>query len=664
MSIWFAMSRFEELLKQAKFRQRSAFLLSTSLAGGVGILLLVMFAYSRGVQVQIFPEQARAGATLNLERGIGLAVGHTVYVFTARPVVSIIAPRYHPQRLTVEEGDTLSVHLLPLPGRLQVTVLPDNLDILWMLNDQTLPAASGLDTALPAGSHRLSLSHPYYQSYTHDLVLQAAEEEELHVVLEPVQGQISLSSQPEQAEVWLDGEAVGHTPLVLERPGGRYAVQLHKDGYAAIHDVLEIRQSALEVQRDYRLRVAQGRIALHLVPSDGVLTLNNIQVPLKPLLEVEAGRPHSLRYAKSGYRTEIVELTVQAGEQRALAMTLQQNFGRVTIHSRPSGAAVWHRGQKVGVTPLALRLPAVAHRFTLSKKGYEDAVQELVLDEERVQTLDTVLVRVHQDTPDSYVHEAGGMLRLFNPQTTFLMGAARHEAGQRANERLKEVRLSRAFYAGVHEVSVKEYSHFRPVQGESDHPVIGIGWTDAVKFCNWLSKQENLVPFYDVDVQGRMRGNPQSRGYRLLSEAEWEWLARKAGKKRRSDFPWGNETVLPPKVENVADESARGQVKVFIPGYRDGYSGIAPVGRFTQGPSGLYDLGGNVSEWTHDFYSAVPDGSADLADNPLGPSWGQGHVVKGANWRSGTLTALRSAFRRSGLQGQDDLGFRIGRYAE
>ena len=79
-------------------------------------------------------------------------------------------------------------------------------------------------------------------------------------------------------------------------------------------------------------------------------------------------------------------------------------------------------------------------------------------------------------------------------------------------------------------------------------------------------------------------------------------------------------------------------------------------------PSGLYDLAGNVSEWVHDVYSIVPPQPNSTLKNPLGEQRGASYVVKGANFRSGTLTGLRPAFREGLSTGRDDVGFRIGRY--
>jgi formylglycine-generating enzyme required for sulfatase activity len=73
-------------------------------------------------------------------------------------------------------------------------------------------------------------------------------------------------------------------------------------------------------------------------------------------------------------------------------------------------------------------------------------------------------------------------------------------------------------------------------------------------------------------------------------------------------------------------------------------------------------MAGNVSEWVHDVYSILPPRNEKISDNPLGEQQGAAHVVKGANWRAGTITTLRPAFREGLTDGRDDLGFRIGRY--
>jgi len=151
-------------------------------------------------------------------------------------------------------------------------------------------------------------------------------------------------------------------------------------------------------------------------------------------------------------------------------------------------------------------------------------------------------------------------------------------------------------------------------------------------------------------------------GYRLPTEAEWEWLARKAGRDRETRFPWGDATRVPERSGNLADESARGRVPVYIPRYDDGFAGLAEIGRFAANAAGLHDLAGNASEWVHDVYDVQPPEAGGVETDPMDTGTGRWHAVKGSSWRSGTLSELRAAWRAGSDGPRDDLGFRIARY--
>ncbi len=103
---------------------------------------------------------------------------------------------------------------------------------------------------------------------------------------------------------------------------------------------------------------------------------------------------------------------------------------------------------------------------------------------------------------------------------------------------------------------------------------------------------------------------------------------------------------------------------VIIKDYADGYSVAAPVGKFPGNAVGIYDLGGNVSEWCHDCYDVHLGSQAKALRDPTGPATGEYHVVRGASWRHGSITELRLSYRDYSEKPRNDLGFRIARYAE
>ena len=189
-----------------------------------------------------------------------------------------------------------------------------------------------------------------------------------------------------------------------------------------------------------------------------------------------------------------------------------------------------------------------------------------------------------------------------------------------------------------------------------------ISWEQAALYCNWLSAQESLVPFYLV-VDNKISGfNSKADGYRLPSEAEWEWAAREEGGNQLK-FSWGNE--MPPKQMsgNFADISAAPIIGNIIKEYNDKYIVSAPIASFTSNSKGLYDLGGNVAEWTHDFYDISVSNDSNNMD-PLGSDSGEHHVIKGSSWAHGSITELRLSFKDYGSDKRNDVGFRIARYLQ
>jgi len=178
-------------------------------------------------------------------------------------------------------------------------------------------------------------------------------------------------------------------------------------------------------------------------------------------------------------------------------------------------------------------------------------------------------------------------------------------------------------------------------QTDSD-PVVCVSWNDAKAYVAWLSKSTGKT-------------------YRLLAEAEWEYIAR-AGATTRYHFG-NNETELC-EFANGADRSAREAGLPDTWDYlrcNDGHVYTSPVGSFRPNAFGIFDVIGNVWEWTEDCYAE------SLAETPLdGPTRSdrdcQFHSARGGSW-SGTARMLRAAVRGKASQDNryDDIGFRVAR---
>jgi formylglycine-generating enzyme required for sulfatase activity len=267
--------------------------------------------------------------------------------------------------------------------------------------------------------------------------------------------------------------------------------------------------------------------------------------------------------------------------------------------------------------------------------------------------------RLGLGAPPSTLTNSIGIKLTLIPSGTFRMGSADGE-GEADELPAHDVRISRPFYLGIHEIT---QGQFRAVLGNNpswfsiestsddgkqgsprdEHPAESVTWFEAVRFCNELSKREGLRPFYaiagaDVSVIDWSR-----KGYRLPTEAEWEYACR-AGSE--SVYSFGND---PRELVRHA---------WFGEGSR---KGAHPVARKLANAWGLFDMHGNVGEWCWDWYDQTYYGSSSSTD-PRGAVRGKQRVHRGGGFHL-TASQLHSADRaaKEPTVRYGGLGFRVAR---
>ncbi|MBO6783640.1 MAG: SUMF1/EgtB/PvdO family nonheme iron enzyme [Alphaproteobacteria bacterium] len=538
-------------------------------------------------------------------------------------------------------------------------------DTRWSLDGRPVARAERLDLEREAGNYEIGADHPHFEPARQTVELKRGELTEAVIVLEPVAGRLVIDSVPDGATVEIDGASAGVTPFDAPAKGGSYTLRVAAPDRVALEDTVEVTNTAPVVARRYNLKPFPATISVLTIPEGGQLLVDGRQVSANRKIEISANEDHVVTYLLDGYRAKSETVRLGRDEHRDLTFRLQEALGIVDVRTTP-GAEIVIDGRVVGIGEIELQLLSTPHTLELRKPGYRAIKRTITPSEQRTLVIRDELITETAarlaEAPRTYTNSAGISLSLFEPGL-FKMGAPRSEKGQRANEFLKTVRLRKPFYAARHEVTNAQYAEFSGQRrGPAKLPVTGVSWIDAAAFSNWLSEREGLPPFYRISG-GRLTGVDRgSDGYRLLSEAEWEWLARMAGRETQTIFGWGDGATIPRGAGNIADESANGIVRTYVPNYNDGHAQLAPVGSYPAEPSGLHDLTGNASEWVHDFYSLVPPNKGELFVDPLGPERGQGHVVKGSSWQSGTRTKLRPAYREGLTSRRDDIGFRVGRY--
>ena len=670
------MSEVEHKLSQARAGQRRALaavagIVATVVLGAVVGAAVVYFAEDFGrLRVGIAPAEAAAIATVDIVDGRGVVWDAGVWALPGPLTLRVGAVGFVTETLAIgrptRERGRVDVILRELPATLRATTDPGHEMTRWFVDGALVARGPRLEIEIPAGEHAVGARAPGYVPASQALVAERGGVHEVALRMTRVRGRIEVTSEPSGARVTRNGEAAGETPLTLEVEGGLHALGIAYPGHDPRADTVEITHDAPAAQRHYRLAKARARLSFALSPEGGVLTVDDRAATGK--IDLPAGVTHRIRYAKPGYAPREIEVTPNPGERRTIALALDPAFGTVSVRSDPEADIVVD-GRSMGRTPKRLQLRSVAQTIRLTRDGYRTETRTVTPDPDRTRHIGVTLrpeAQVRLETaPAQYTNGAGITLKLFRDPGAVTLGTPRGEPGRRANEFVRKVRLDRAFYAGVHEITAGQFRRFtHPGEPPSAdrRPVTGIGWEDAARFCNWLSVREGLTPVYRFDGDRHTGSSPAADGYRLPTEAEWEWLARKAGRGRETRFPWGDDTRVPARSGNLADESARGQVPVYIPRYDDAVARLAEVGRFTANAAGLHDLAGNASEWTHDVYDVQPPPAGRVETDPMDTGAGRWHTVKGSSWRSGTLSELRAAWRAGSDGPRDDLGFRVARY--
>lgn len=472
---------------------------------------------------------------------------------------------------------------------------------------------------------------------------------------------VRIDTVPVEARVRLDGSLAPHWGgRWLLRPG-RYQALAGAPGYRALTQALEITDAPGQ-RLVLTLEPLPGHLSLTTTPAGAAVKLDGSARGAAPLelRDLPAGH-HRLEASLPGYRTSAQDIVIEGRDQtQELALELMPEPVQKPAPVKPVA--------KPAVEPPA-RKPVTqpAAETTAKTEAPEPAPNPAPMPAPSPTPSPAPAA-----LPATIEAPGGGTLHLFRPDTTITLGAGRREQGRRADQVEWQAELRRPFYLGTHETTNAQYRRFQRGHSSSHaggntldlvrQPVVRVSWSEAARFCNWLSREAGLKPFYQ-EGGGRITGSDASAtGFRLPTEAEWEWAARSAPGGGRRTFPWGEQFPPPSASENVAGAEAAELVAGHLAELNDGFAVSAPVGSFAANARGLADLGGNVAEWIHDFHAVPVPGTQ--ARDPLGPASGSAHVIRGPSWRHGGLVELRLAYRDRGEAGRDDVGFRLARYAE
>ncbi|MFC1888928.1 SUMF1/EgtB/PvdO family nonheme iron enzyme [Thermodesulfobacteriota bacterium] len=452
-------------------------------------------------------------------------------------------------------------------------------------------------TNLRAGSYMLEFELEYFDTKAMMLNTRASEKKVIKESLTRLFGGLVVLSDPGGADVFIDGSAVGTTPLSMrDVPAGLKSLEVHKEGYykwTRNVEVLHGQQPRIEAHLE-QIRI--GRVSVVSDGLEGTVFIDEERTGPLPLEDRE------IRIGSHDVRVEFADGDVWEGEVEIIenevarvevAPQMQKELvNSLNIRLLWVPAGDFEMGSTVGDPD-----EAPAHKVSISNPIY--------ISEAEISNFQfAAFVEAEQYATDA-MREGKGF-------TDDGSGEAGWE---------KKADWTRPFRGG------------RDITGKGSLPVTLVTWNDAHVFCEWLSRKEGLT-------------------YRLPTEAEWEYAATGG---RRIRFPWGNQWR-----EGLCNIGQRINDK-WQGDPSDSYLLWAPVKLFSEckSPFGLYDMAGNLWEWCLDWYQEDYYASSPGAD-PGGPAEGKYRVIRGGAWNYDSFQC-RATNRAKAKQDDaySNIGFRI-----
>jgi formylglycine-generating enzyme required for sulfatase activity/serine/threonine protein kinase len=485
---------------------------------------------------------------------------------------------------------------------------------------------------------------------------------QIDLALKPLPASLTVETNPAGARILVNQVEVGFSPVRLDAvaPGEPYLVVAELEDFRRIGRRFEARPGqdivvdfgdlaprSAELQLDAEF-AGVGEQETRAMLEETLVVIGDQSIPYgSPELKIVPEGAYSVQLKHPQYESKRIDVVLKDRDVKKLRFVLRPIPGQVRLQI-PEGLdpTIRLNGQVVQVEGGVVTVPTkVPVEFELRMRNYLTMVRDFHLDsgEQVVWNVSPVPIP-GPSKGDAWTVPYLGFKFAWVPPGRFTMGSAMREQGRLPNEGPEtEVSFTAGFWAGVFEVTQAEFSllmNRNPAQfAGPEKPVDSVTWEDAEAFCRALTAFERSAD--------RL---PEGYVYRLPTEAEWEYAAR-AG------------TVTPFHFGDQADATSGNFRGVYPRDLEDGQRitdsyGTENVGGYSANAFGLYDVHGNVSEWTLDVYNGRLPGGA-LSD-PMPRTGGKRFAVRGGSWEDFAVR-VRSGVRQDVREDTESnaIGFRV-----
>jgi formylglycine-generating enzyme required for sulfatase activity len=522
-----------------------------------------------------------------------------------------------------------------------VTILSEPLEAQIELDGKIIGTAPIKTIPLVMGSnHRVKARFTGFSGETNFTVDTSTDS----IVARPTTGRVEIASSLPMIELSSPGvifqDSGSYRHIATDVPPGSYSIEIKKSGYQTNSMTLEV-TAGTTVFVSASLKRDERPLKIESVPPGATIRVDGLEVGKAPLITnpYEIGSQHKVAADFGGEMSAISEAVVDYSENIVL---LEPGNGMLTMKVTPPDASVVavlarDKVTKLPITNLgngtfkATNIPPASYLSQIEKTGFVSKQIQIDIKKGSVFSEELNLERI--SALFEMIPIQGG---------TFMMGS---NSGDSDEKPVHQVSVS-SFELGKYEVTQEQYqkvmgnnpSSFQNGNDAPKRPVEQVSWYDAVNFCNRLSEMQGLQKVYTIN--GFVVSADFSKGgYRLPTEAEWEYAARGGSQTRGYTYSGSND------VNQV--------------GWSYDNSGNITHAVGTKAPNelGLYDMSGNIWEWCWDLYGKY---SAKNQTDPVGTASGDARVIRGGGWGI-NASGLRSANRDDDSPDNRyiNLGFRI-----